>query len=1527
LSGDGVTQPRVGLTRFTAGSDACGVALVAHLSGKPSHETVDRALRALNRLEHRGAEGADVDTGDGAGILIQLPDALFREVVDFPLPARGRYGVAVCFLPAEDDRRAELEELLCSVVVEEGQQVLGWRDLPVDESSAGSAALICAPTIRQLFIGAADHLDADAFERKLFVIRRLADRRSEHAVGVMSCSSRTIVYKGMLKAPQLRGFYRDLQDERCASAIGLVHSRFSTNTSPSWELAQPYRMLCHNGEVNTLDGNRNWMRARESQLASELLRKDMAKLLPVLRPGVSDSASLDSVLELLVRSGRSIPEAVLMLLPEAYEKRGDLSQELRDFFAYSAGLMEPWDGPVLMAFTDGRICGASLDRNGLRPGRWVITKDGWVVLASEAGTLHVDSSEVERKGRLLPGKLFVIDVEQGTVSSDGETEAEIAGSHPYGQWATDRDLRLAELPEGEVPERSGEPLDRRQILFGYSQEDLLDVLGPMVTDAKEPNGSMGNDAPLAVLSNERPPLFDYFVQRFAQVTNPAIDPVRESIVMSLESRVGPRHNLLDPRPGSARQLVLDQPVLLDEDLARLRAAGSVSSTLAQCTIDITWPRAEGPDGMGDALDRVRKEAAEAARAGCGVLVLSDRAAGPDRVPIPALLATASVHHHLVREGIRLSTGLVVETGEAREVHHVACLLGYGASGVNPYLMVESVDELIRTGDAADIAPEAAPARLIEALEAGLLKVLSRMGISTIASYTGAQIFEAVGLDREFVAEHFAGTASRIGGVGARVLADEALARHDRAYPAVERPELPVGGRYRWNREGEFHMWNPDTIPLLQSSVGLATMSGTTSTEDQQQAQYRAFADAAEVANRRSTLRGLLRLRPAATPLPLDEVEPATEIVQRFATGAMSLGSLSPEAHETLAIAMNRIGGRSNTGEGGEDSRRYLPVEPGLDGADNPARSAIKQVASGRFGVTTQYLVNADELQIKVAQGSKPGEGGQLPGHKVSDYIAGLRYSTPGVGLISPPPHHDIYSIEDLKQLIFDLRCANDAARVSVKLVAQVGVGTVAAGCVKANADRVTVAGTEGGTGSSPLSSIKHAGVPWELGLAETQQSLVESGLRSRISLEVDGQMKTGRDVVVAGLLGADEMTFSTAPLIATGCIMMRVCHLNTCPVGIATQDERLRRRFQGTPDHVVTYFFHVAEEVRELMSRLGIARFDDLIGRVDLLEPDPDVLTGKRGSLDLSDLLAEPQISSGIIDPGRHRSQQQRRVVLDDDYDLFEACRSTLETQEPVELSQELINSQRAIGGLLSGAIARRYGEAGLPDGTIRVRFTGSAGQSFGAWLACGVDFTLFGEANDYVGKGLSGGVLTIRPAENATYADRRTVLMGNTVLYGATSGRAFFRGLAGERFAVRNSGVHAVVEGVGDHGCEYMTGGRVVVLGPTGFNFGAGMSGGIAYVLDPDGRFPERCNTDLVNLESITDPAEAREVRELVAEHGRRTASPVAAELLADWDEALGQFVRVMPKDYEKVLAQQSQQEQPEPERSAQAPREPVGA
>ncbi len=1477
--------------------DGCGVALVARLDGVASHETIRRGLTSLRCMEHRGAEGADADTGDGAGILLQLPDRFFRATATFELPEPGRYAVAVLFLPTDSDRRLALERLFVTELARRGLEVLGWRDVPVRPEHAGRVARTTAPVIRQLFIGCPHHLDSqDAFERALYIARRSAEIASGEELIVPTCSSRTVVYKGMVSAPQLPRFYPDLTDDRLESALCLVHSRFSTNTFPSWELAHPYRMIAHNGEVNTLEGNRNWMRARHSQLESDLLGPALADLHPIIRPGGSDSATLDNVAELLVMAGRSLPHALMMLIPEAYEGRDDLPDEVRDFFRYHSCLMEPWDGPASVSFTDGRVIGATLDRNGLRPGRWAVTKDGWVVLASEAGTLPIEPALVQAKGRLRPGRLFVVDLEAGQVFADGQVEAALAARRPFGQWYEDAVLHLSDLPD--VPERLRpmEPLRTRQLAFGWTDEDVRLLVSPLASKAKEADGSMGSDVPLAVLSDQAPSLFAYFKQRFAQVTNPAIDPIRENIVMSLQTGVGPELNLLEETPNHPHQLVMDQPVLQNHELRRLRAVDHY--VFVTETLDCTWPVAEGPAGLAKALDRLCGDARSAVGVGTTIIILSDRAVSAERVPIPALLAVSAVHHHLVRLGTRLRTGLVVESGEPREVHHIACLLGYGASAVNPYLLFESLPDMIASGELpAGTTPEQAAAAVVAGIGKGLLKVLSKMGISTVQSYTGAQIFEAVGLDADLVDRHFHGTASRIGGVGLDVLAREALDRHARAYPARHDTLLPPGGVYAWRRFGEVHQWSPDVVAQLQRAVRAEDGGG--------RAAYAEFARLANEANgRRATLRGLLRFRDAAEPLPLEAVEPAAEIVKRFATGAMSLGSISPEAHETLAVAMNRIGGKSNSGEGGEDSRRNAP-----DAKGDRRHSAIRQVASARFGVTIDYLVHADQLQIKVAQGAKPGEGGQLPGHKVSDYIAQLRHATPGVELISPPPHHDIYSIEDLKQLIYDLRCANPQASVSVKLVAEVGVGTVAAGVAKAGADHVVIAGHEGGTGSSPLSSIQSAGLPWELGLAETQQTLVRNDLRSRIAVEVDGQMKTGRDVVIAGLLGAEEMGFSTAPLIATGCIMMRVCHLNTCPVGIATQDERLRKRFEGTPEHVINYFFLVAEEAREIMARLGIARFDDLIGRSDLLELDAAITHWKASGVDLSAVL-EP---ADTVNPGdtpnpqpatiRHKVADPPPVLGDAmDHELISAAQPALRERRPVALERSITNRNRCVGGLLSSAIARTYGEQGLPEATVAIRFSGSAGQSFGAWLAAGVEFTLFGEANDYAGKGLSGGVLVIRPPEESTFVAEDNVIVGNTVLYGATSGRAFFRGLAGERFAVRNSGVAAVVEGVGDHGCEYMTGGTVVVLGETGRNFAAGMSGGIAYVLDEAGVFPRRCNTDLVALEE-PGADDLDHVRRLVTEHAERTGSTLAQGLLEDWAERSARFVKVMPKDYKRAL------------------------
>jgi glutamate synthase domain-containing protein 2/glutamate synthase domain-containing protein 1/glutamate synthase domain-containing protein 3 len=1470
--------------------DACGVAFVAKLTPEPDHGVVDRALYALENLEHRGAAGADPTTGDGAGILLQLPDAFFRAVADVELPPPGRYGVGVCFLPHEEAARARLVELVERTIADEGQRVLGWREVPVDDAHVGVVAGKAAPLIRQVLVGAADELAGqDAFERKLYVIRRLIEKAAGPDLAIPSMSSRTVVYKGMLTAPQLSGYFPDLRDERFATRLALVHSRFSTNTFPSWELAHPYRLIAHNGEINTLRGNVNWMRARESQLASELFGEDLAKVMPVVREGGSDSATFDNVLELLVLAGRPIAHAVMMMVPEAYRDRIDLPPAVRGFYDYHSCVMEPWDGPAVVAFTDGTQVGATLDRNGLRPGRWVQTADGYVVLASETGVVKAPPSEIVRKGRLQPGKIFLVDLEQGRIVEDEEVKALVAGQRPYGEWYAERVVHLDDLPERAPRAPRIEPLRSKQLAFGYSQEDLRMVIAPMAANGEEPVASMGNDAALAVLSDRQPPLFAYFKQLFAQVTNPPIDPIRESVVMSLATSVGGSLNLLSESPAHAHQLFMRQPILRNHELEKLRQVSH--DVFHAATIDLTWPIEMGAEGMEYRLEAVCAEASQWTDRGANILILSDRNLGPERVAIPSLLAVAAVHHHLVRAGTRLRCGLVIETGEPREIHHMATLIGYGAAAINPYLMFESLDELADRGLLpVDLDRETAEQRIVKAIGKGLLKTFSKMGISTFQSYCGAQIFEAVGLAPALVERHFTGTASRIGGIGIDVLAKEALERHLRAYPRTGREVLPVGGVLQWRRDGELHIWNPDTVALLQHAVRGQNGDGVQT--------YREFARSVnDESARKASLRGLMRLRTLEEPIPLDEVEPAEEIVKRFSTGAMSLGAISRESHEALAVAMNRLGAKSNTGEGGEDASRY----------GDERRSAIKQIASGRFGVTPHYLVNADRLQIKMAQGAKPGEGGQLPGHKVDDYIAWLRNSTPGVGLISPPPHHDIYSIEDLKQLIYDLRCSNPRAEVSVKLVAEVGVGTVAAGVAKANADHVVISGHDGGTGASPQSSIQAAGIPWEIGLAETQQTLLLNDLRSRITVEADGQMKTGRDVVIAGLLGADEIGFSTAPLIAMGCIMMRVCHLNTCPVGIATQNPELRKRFEGTPEHVVKYLFFVAEETRELMAALGVRTFDELIGRTDLLDVDEAIDHWKARGVDLSSVFAMPE-----VDPQapRHRTRPPE-PVLDDalDWELIRQAQPAIEHGEAVRLATPVRNVNRTVGGLLSSELARRYGPEGLPEDTIAVELEGSAGQSFAAWLMPGVTFTLAGETNDYAGKGLAGGVLTVRPPEDAGFAAEENVIVGNTVLYGATAGRAFFRGLAGERFAVRNSGAVAVVEGVGDHGCEYMTGGRVVVLGPTGRNFAAGMSGGVAYVLDEQRAFERCCNTELVDLDPLTEHDEA-ELKDLVAEHAQRTGSPVAARMLDDWDVAVQRFVKVMPRDYKRALAERAERE-----------------
>ena len=1485
----------VGLYDPTYEHDACGVALVARLSGEPTHETVQRAIVALENLEHRGAAGADPNTGDGAGILMQMPDELMRGLVGQDLPPPGAYGVCVCFLPQDEGRRAELEGLLEQTVRDEGQRVIGWRDVPVDKDYVGITANFYAPYIKHLVVGAEDALqdDPDAFERKLYVIRRVAEIAAGPDLVIPSFSSRTIAYKGMLTSPQLLGYYPDLQDPRTKSALALVHSRFSTNTFPSWELAHPYRMIAHNGEINTLRGNVNWMRARESQLASELFGDDLRKVLPVVRPGGSDSATFDNVLELLTLAGRSLPHAVMMMIPEAYEGRTDLPEDLRGFYAYHSCLMEPWDGPAAVAFTDGRVIGATLDRNGLRPGRWLETRDGWVVLGSETGVIDEPPENVIRKGRLQPGNIFLVDLEKGRIVEDGEVKREIASRQPYAEWFERGINHLSDLPEREPAHSRQEPLRQLQFAFGYTQEDMKVLLAPTAQRGEEPIGSMGNDLALAVLSDSHPPLFSYFKQLFAQVTNPPIDPIREAIVMSVSTGVGSERNLLDETPDHASQLAMETPILRNAELEKLRQVDS--GVFKAQTIDITWPVTEGPEGLDAALDRICAEADQALVDGANVLILSDRATGPERAPMPSLMAVGGVHHHLVREGTRLQAGLVLESGEPREVHHFATLIGYGASAINPYLMFESLGELVEQGKVGEIEDiETAEKNVVKGIAKGLLKTISKMGISTIQSYNGAQIFEAVGLAGELVERCFTGTASRIEGVGLAVLAAETLDKHAKAFPMAHQEILPVGGVYAWRRDGEHHMWNPETIALLQHSV----RHGGAETYEE----YSRLVN--DDAARRATLRGLLQFRelPEEEWLPLEDIEPAKAIVKRFATGAMSLGSLSREAHETLAIAMNRLGGRSNTGEGGEDPVRYTPDKNG-----DSRRSAIKQVASGRFGVNINYLVNADELQIKMAQGAKPGEGGQLPGHKVDRYIGSIRFTTPGVGLISPPPHHDIYSIEDLKQLIYDLRCSNPAARVSVKLVSEVGVGTVAAGVAKANADHVLISGFDGGTGASPLSSIQSAGVPWEIGLAETQQTLVLNDLRSRIWVQTDGQIKTGRDVVIAALLGADEMGFATAPLIATGCVMMRACHLNTCPVGVATQDPELRKRFTGTPEHVVNFFFFVAEEARHLMRRLGIRRFDDLIGRVDLLQADEAIEHWKARGVDLTHVLNQPDVPAGT--PLRRVRPQDSPLPGALDWKLIEAARDAIDHRKPVTGEFAIRNVNRTVGGLLSSAVTKVHGFEGLPPETVRFTLRGSAGQSFGAWLAPGVELTLIGDANDYTGKGLSGGVLAVRPPDEVSFKAEENVIIGNTVLYGATAGRAFFRGLAGERFAVRNSGASAVVEGVGDHGCEYMTGGRAVILGRTGRNFAAGMSGGVAYVLDEDGTFESRCNMGLVGFDTIEE-ADAIELHGLIEEHHLRTRSPVAARILREWDASLPRFVKVMPHDYKRALKELAEAE-----------------
>ena len=1460
--------PAQGLYHPAQEHDACGIGFVASIRGNKSHEIISKGIQVLLNLTHRGACGCDPETGDGAGILLQVPHQFFvRECgkLGFDLPRPGAYGVGMTFLPVEKHQRLQCEGILERIVREEGLTVLGWRDTPVFASAIGRVARASQPYIQQIFVGCGALTDEDAFERKLYVVRKRAE--SEMAASgiedagmfhIPSLSCRTIVYKGLLLAPQITNFYKELSDPDVTSALCLVHQRFSTNTFPSWQRAHPYRYIAHNGEINTLKGNVNWMHARQSLLESPLFGDDIKKLFPIIAPDGSDSANFDNAVELLLQSGRSLPHAMAMLVPEAWAGNPHMKADKRAFYEYHACLMEPWDGPAAIAFTDGRVIGAILDRNGLRPGRYVVTNDDHVIMASEAGVLDIEPEQVKLKGRLQPGKMFLVDTVEGRIVPDKEIKHRLASRQPYAQWLKDNQITIDQLPEpSRMHHPDAETLLRRQRAFGYSDEDLRMILGPMASKGQEPVGSMGTDTPLACLSDQPQSLFSYFKQLFAQVTNPPIDSIREEIVMSLISYVGRERNILSETPENCHMLKLAHPLLTNIELEKLRRVST--GDLLAITLPTLFRVSEGESGLKRALDELCQRASLAGKAGYTLLILSDRGVNKDYAPIPSLLALAAVHNLLVEEETRTQVALITESGEPREVMHFALLSGYGASAINPYMALETVENLARRGDLEGVTPELAVRYFIKSVNKGLLKTFAKMGISTLQSYQGAQVFEAIGLSKELVDSYFSGTASRLEGIGLDVLAREAQMKHEYAFRHLteSETELAVGGVYHQRANGEYHLLNPASISKLQQAV--------------RQESFETFQEYTDLIDKQSsnmsTLRSLMKFKKSPLPVSIEEVEPAKEIVKRFTTGAMSFGSISKEAHETLAIAMNRIGGKSNTGEGGEDEERFKPDVNG-----DLRRSAVKQVASARFGVTTNYLVNADELQIKMAQGAKPGEGGQLPGHKVDEVIARVRHSIPGVGLISPPPHHDIYSIEDLAQLIYDLKNVNPRARIAVKLVAEVGVGTVAAGVAKAHADVVLISGDSGGTGASPLSSIKHAGIPWELGLAETQQVLLLNDLRSRIRVQTDGKLQTGRDVVVAALLGAEEFGFATTPLIAMGCVMMRKCHLNTCSVGIATQDPLLRKRFQGQPEHVINFFFFLAEQVRQYMADLGFRRMDEMIGRVDMLDVQPAVNHWKGRGLDLSAILYNPPVPSRVA----RRCVQSQDHGLEQalDHQLLAESQSTIETLTPVEIKMPVRNIHRSVGTMLSGAIARRHGSAGLPDDTIRIHLDGSAGQSLGAFLTKGVTLTLEGEANDYVGKGLSGGRLIVYPPRRSSFAPETNILIGNVALYGATSGEAFFNGVAGERFAVRNSGATAVVEGVGDHGCEYMTKGLVLVLGACGRNFAAGMSGGIAYVFDERGDFTEkRCNLESVDLEPVLETqdaqlVEAMLVKDLIARH-----------------------------------------------------------
>jgi glutamate synthase (NADPH/NADH) large chain len=1484
--------------------DACGVGFVVNIRGERSHDIVAKGIRILENLEHRGACGCDPETGDGSGLLMQLPHDFFRreaEHAGFELPTAGEYAVGQVFLPLDTTRRGEFEKIFERIVGEEGQRFLRWRTVPIVESACGTIARRALPAIRQIFIGRGARLaDVEAFERKLYVIRkRVTNEIARHQRAdndyfyVCSLSALTIVYKGQLISTQIPRFFPDLVDPEVKTALALVHQRFSTNTFPSWERAHPYRFICHNGEINTLRGNINWMHARQRLFTSPLFGDDIRKLLPIIEPTGSDSAMFDNCLELLIHTGRSLPHAVMMMIPEAWQNDAAMSPSKRAFYEYHSCLMEPWDGPASIAFTDGRQIGAVLDRNGLRPSRYLVTKDGLVVMASETGVLDIAPENIALKGRLQPGRMFLVDTVEQRIVNDEEIKESMAARKPYRAWLDQNLSVLTKLPEPRsAPSIAGfEPIDllKQQQAFGYTIEELKMLLTPMAVNGQEAVGSMGTDTPLAVLSDRAPLLFNYFKQLFAQVTNPPIDPIREELVTSPETTIGSEQNLFQEGPLHCRQLRLMRPVIDNRELAKIKQLDEPG--LLATTLDTRFNANEGGAGLRRALDALCAAASEAVAAGCTIIVLSDRGVNAELAPIPSLLATSAVHHHLIREGTRTRVGLVVESGEPREVMHFCLLMGYGAGAINPYLAFATIAGMIREGILSGVTEEEAVEHFIKAITKGLIKVASKMGISTLQSYRGAQIFEAIGLDQETIDRYFTWTSSRVGGIGLDAIARESALRHQSAFKAEPNlaTELEVGGNYQWRRRGEFHMYNPNTIAKLQHSVRAGN--------------YRLFKEYTRLVDEQSrnlaTLRSLLKFKPQREAVPIEEVEPAAEIVKRFKTGAMSFGSISKEAHENLAIAMNRIGGKSNTGEGGEDPERFE-----RDANGDWRRSAIKQVASARFGVTSNYLVNADELQIKMAQGAKPGEGGQLPGHKVDEYIAKIRYSTPGVGLISPPPHHDIYSIEDLAQLIHDLKNANDRARVSVKLVAEVGVGTIAAGVAKAKADVVLISGHDGGTGASPLTSIKHAGGPWELGLAETQQVLVLNGLRGRIRVETDGQLKTGRDVAIAALLGAEEFGFASAALVASGCIMMRVCHLNTCPVGIATQDPELRKRFEGRPEHVVNFMMFIAEELREYMAQLGFHTLDEMVGHVECLDANEAIEHWKARHVDLSPILR--RVDSAPDEPLHCVARQDHGLERALDRELLEQCRDAIEHKKPVELHLPIRNVNRTVGTMLSAEVSRRWGADGLPPYTIQVHLRGSAGQSFGAFLAPGVALYLEGDANDYCGKGLSGGFMAVWPPREATFLAEENIVIGNVALYGATGGEAFFRGVAGERFAVRNSGATAVVEGVGDHGCEYMTRGLVVVLGRTGRNFAAGMSGGIAYVFDEDRSFASRCNTSMVELIGVEDDEELKQVHALIVRHHQYTASAVAERILEDWDAYATKFVKVMPTEYRKVLEAQ---------------------